>query len=233
MFLGIALKRLISLVLLVCNILCVIEYAPSDCFIERFRAAVSVLIGPCCPALLESYSCKGAYCCIIGQIKWRWYRLAACHQECVVLLLCFTLIWTGVGANWRVLRTRTPHTWRGGASRLRIRWVYYWANKMMMISLGRLSSRVRCVVALLHAAGRHSTEHQRRRRRRMNGVEVRSHRRTLRSHEVQQLHEQETNVNYLVRHSHVAFWNSSCVLRYACCVVSLRADWLATDVDAS
>jgi len=32
-FLGIALKRLICLVFLVCNIfICVIEYAPSDCF---------------------------------------------------------------------------------------------------------------------------------------------------------------------------------------------------------
>ena len=37
-------------------------------FIERFRAAVSVLVGPRCPALLESYSRKCAYCCIIGQI---------------------------------------------------------------------------------------------------------------------------------------------------------------------
>ena len=46
---------------------------PVTVFIERFRAAVSVHIGPCCPALLESYSCKCAYCCIIGQIKWwRW-----------------------------------------------------------------------------------------------------------------------------------------------------------------
>ena len=47
----------------------VIEYAPSVCFIERFMAAVSVHIGPCCPALLELYSCKCAYCCIIGQIQ--------------------------------------------------------------------------------------------------------------------------------------------------------------------
>ena len=57
---------------LVCNIfICVIEYAPTgDCFLLNvFRAAVSVLIGPCCPALLESYSRKCAYCCIIGQIK--------------------------------------------------------------------------------------------------------------------------------------------------------------------
>ena len=75
MFLGIALKRLICLVFLVCNIfICVIEYAPSDCFLLNvFRAAVSVLVGPCCPALLESYSRKCAYCCIIGQIKWWWW----------------------------------------------------------------------------------------------------------------------------------------------------------------
>ena len=42
---------------------------PVTVFIERFRAAVSVHIGPCCPALLELYSCKSAYCCIIGQIR--------------------------------------------------------------------------------------------------------------------------------------------------------------------
>jgi len=46
MFSGTALKRLISLV-------CVIEYVPSNCFITRFRAAVSVLVGPCCPSLLN------------------------------------------------------------------------------------------------------------------------------------------------------------------------------------
>ena len=46
---------------------------PVTVFIERFRAAVSVFIGPCCPALLESYSRKCAYCCIIGQIKWWWW----------------------------------------------------------------------------------------------------------------------------------------------------------------
>ena len=34
-----------------------------------FRAAVSVFIGPCSPALLESYLRKCAYCCIIEQIK--------------------------------------------------------------------------------------------------------------------------------------------------------------------
>jgi len=39
-------------------------------FLEADRAAVSVFIGPCCPALLESYLRKCAYCCIIGQIKW-------------------------------------------------------------------------------------------------------------------------------------------------------------------
>ena len=29
------------------------QYAPSNCFIKRFRTAVSVLVGPCCPALLN------------------------------------------------------------------------------------------------------------------------------------------------------------------------------------
>ena len=34
---------------------------PVTVFIERFRAAVSVLIGPCCPALLKSHWCKCTY----------------------------------------------------------------------------------------------------------------------------------------------------------------------------
>ena len=35
-----------------------IEYVslPSNCFITRFRAAVSDLVGPCCPALLKIVS---------------------------------------------------------------------------------------------------------------------------------------------------------------------------------
>jgi len=41
--------------------------------LNGFRAAVSVFIGPCCPALLESYLRKCAYCCIIGQMKWWWW----------------------------------------------------------------------------------------------------------------------------------------------------------------
>ena len=54
-------------------------------------AAVSVLIGPCCPALLESYSRKCAYCGIIGQIKWWWWwwwwwRKSARMRECIGLL---------------------------------------------------------------------------------------------------------------------------------------------------
>ena len=28
---------------------------PSNCFIKRFRTAVSVLVGPCCPALLKCF----------------------------------------------------------------------------------------------------------------------------------------------------------------------------------
>jgi len=42
---------------------------PVSVFIERFRAAVSVLIGPCCPAILKSYSRKCTYRCIIGHIN--------------------------------------------------------------------------------------------------------------------------------------------------------------------
>ena len=30
-----------------------IGYVPSNCFVTRFRAAVSVVVGPCCPALLN------------------------------------------------------------------------------------------------------------------------------------------------------------------------------------
>ena len=46
-----------------------IEYVPVNCFITRFKAAVSALVGPCCPALLKLYRRKCAYCCIIGQIN--------------------------------------------------------------------------------------------------------------------------------------------------------------------
>ena len=71
-----ALKRFISLVFsLVIFYLCdkLIEYVPNNCFITRFRAAVSVLVWPCCPALLKLYRCKCAQCCTIGQIKWWWW----------------------------------------------------------------------------------------------------------------------------------------------------------------
>ena len=30
-----------------------IEYVPSNCFIARFMAAASVLVGPCCPAAVS------------------------------------------------------------------------------------------------------------------------------------------------------------------------------------
>ena len=55
MFSGTALKRLISPVLsfvifYLCDRICRLS---SNCFITRFRAAVSVLVGPCCPALVN------------------------------------------------------------------------------------------------------------------------------------------------------------------------------------
>ena len=49
----------------------IVEYVPSNCFVQRLRSAVSVLVGPCCPALLNciDVDVHSAYCCIIGQIK--------------------------------------------------------------------------------------------------------------------------------------------------------------------
>ena len=57
MFQETALKRLIYLVFsfvifYLCDRICRIP-SKFNCFITRFRAAVSVLVGPCCPALLH------------------------------------------------------------------------------------------------------------------------------------------------------------------------------------
>jgi len=77
--------------------------------IERFRAAVSVFIGPCCPAVLESYLRKCAYCCIIEQIKlwwWWWKRRSHCyygdrgitHGKCSLQQsFCLSVVFTLVG----------------------------------------------------------------------------------------------------------------------------------------
>jgi len=49
-----ALKRLIFLVFLFVlqYFAYVVEYISCNCFIKHFKAAVNVLFGPCCPALL-------------------------------------------------------------------------------------------------------------------------------------------------------------------------------------
>ena len=44
-------------------------HRPRPTSVPLNRAAVSVLVGPCCPALLKLYRFKCEYCCIIGQIK--------------------------------------------------------------------------------------------------------------------------------------------------------------------
>ena len=75
-----------------------------------FRAAVSVLIGPCCPALLESYSRKCAYCCIIGQVKWWWWwysmSLSLCDYSSCVCTLTLRRTWVKKeldrSRNWTV-----------------------------------------------------------------------------------------------------------------------------------
>jgi len=44
---------MIFLVFCLYHFACVVEYLLNNYFIKRFRAAVSVLVGPCCPALLN------------------------------------------------------------------------------------------------------------------------------------------------------------------------------------
>jgi len=85
MFLGIISKRLIFLVFsFVCNNILLVwqnTVFGSNCFIKRFKTAVSVLVGPCCPALLNWCTC--AYCCIKGQTKsWRMqYPTSRCEVQ--------------------------------------------------------------------------------------------------------------------------------------------------------
>ena len=55
--------------------------------IISFSAAVSFLVGPCCPALLKLYRCKCAYCCIIGQINDDDHRQASTRD---MLLECLS-----------------------------------------------------------------------------------------------------------------------------------------------
>ena len=113
MFLGIALKRLIFFVFL-CVLqysTCVIEYVPSNCFTERFRAAVSVLVGPLLSCSSKLYWCRCACCCIIGQVKW-WWCLCTCMSlqlpiEAVGFLTLWQLLSTaGLGGCRLLLTTR-------------------------------------------------------------------------------------------------------------------------------
>ena len=60
-------------IILISNRKPTITIISSNCFITRVRAVVSVLVGPCYPALLNCIWCRCAYCCIIGQIKWWWW----------------------------------------------------------------------------------------------------------------------------------------------------------------
>jgi len=47
----------------------VIEYVPSNCFITRFRAAVGVLVGPCCPAVLNCIDVDVHTVVLLGKYK--------------------------------------------------------------------------------------------------------------------------------------------------------------------
>ena len=46
-----------------------IEYVPSNCFITRFRAAVGVLVGPCCPAVLNCIDVDVHTVVLLGKYK--------------------------------------------------------------------------------------------------------------------------------------------------------------------
>jgi len=46
---------------------CMVEYVPSNCFIQRFRAPVSVLVRPCYPALLNCIDVDGHNVVLLGK----------------------------------------------------------------------------------------------------------------------------------------------------------------------
>jgi len=55
----------------------VIEYVPSNCFIQYFRAAVSVVVGPCCPALLNCIDVNVHTVVLVGKnIVFVYFRFA-------------------------------------------------------------------------------------------------------------------------------------------------------------
>jgi len=44
-----------------------LEYVPNNCFITRFRAAVSVVVGRCCPALLNCIDVDAYTVVLLGE----------------------------------------------------------------------------------------------------------------------------------------------------------------------
>ena len=56
-----------------------IEHVPSNCFITRFRAAVSVLVGPRCPALPN---------CIDANVHTVYYNIAANKMMMTMMMIC-------------------------------------------------------------------------------------------------------------------------------------------------
>ena len=92
MFLGIALKKLFfsSYFIHLQYFTCVIEYVPSNCFIKRFRAAVSVLIGPCCPALLKCIDADVHIVVLLGKND----DDDSCRRSSVFLCRRCDMLWT-------------------------------------------------------------------------------------------------------------------------------------------
>ena len=56
-----------------------IEYVPSNCFITRFDAVVSVLVGPRCPALLN---------CIDANVHTVYYNIGANKMMMTMMMIC-------------------------------------------------------------------------------------------------------------------------------------------------
>ena len=65
-----------------------IEYVPSNCFITRFRAAINVLVGPCCPALLCSLNSVND-CRYMSQTRWRVTLQLSEHRRELAREACF------------------------------------------------------------------------------------------------------------------------------------------------
>ena len=93
-----------------------IEYVPSNCFITRFRAAINVLVGPCCPALLCSLNSDND-CRYSSQTRWRVTLWLSEHRRELAREACLRQLSDDDRLQWNTVRysTRIRHNatnWR-------------------------------------------------------------------------------------------------------------------------